>query len=87
MDAQQKDNCEGIPEKALAAKIVLFVSFCIECYKARHGISGQSAAALFQRYGVEKYLYEEYDTLHSFGEGQILDYIERFMEVRKEAAP
>ena len=68
------------------ARVVSFVSFCLECYKTRHGLSGQAAAALFQRYGVEKYLSSEFDVLHSFGERQILDYIERFIEVRKESA-
>ena len=67
------------------AKVLSFVSFCLECYKVRHGMSGLAAAALFQRYGVEKYLCEEYDVLHSFGERQILDYIERFIDVRKRA--
>ena len=60
-----------------------FVAFCIECYKARHGLSGAAAAELFRRYGVEQYLFEEYDVLHSFGERQILDDIERFIEIRK----
>ena len=67
-------------------KVMSFVSFCLECYKARHNMSGRTTAALFQRYGVEKYLCEEYDVLHAFGERQILDYIERFIEVRTEAA-
>ena len=37
-------------------------------------------------YGVEKYLYEEYDILHSFGERQIVAYIDEFLSVRKEPA-
>ena len=65
-------------------KIVTFVAFCIECYKAIHGISGHEVADLFRKYGVEKYLYAEYDILHSFGERQIVDDIERFIEVRKD---
>ena len=64
-------------------KVLSFVAFCLECYKARHGLSGRAAAELFQRHGVEKYLREEYDVLHSFGERQILDYVERFLEVRQ----
>jgi len=68
------------------AKIVTFVAFCIECYKAIHGISGREVAGLFRRYGVEKYLYEEYDMLHSFGERQIVAYIDEFISVRKGRA-
>ena len=67
-------------------KIVTFVAFCIECYKTIHGISGREVADLFRKYGVEKYLYEEYDILHSFGERQIVAYIDEFMSVRKEPA-
>ena len=65
-------------------KIVTFVAFCIECYKTVHGISGHETADLFHKYGVEKYLYEEYDILHYFGGRQIVDDIERFIEVRKD---
>ncbi len=65
-------------------KIVTFVAFCIECYKTIHGIGGREAADLFRKYGVEKYLYGEYDVLHSFGERQIVSYIDEFISVRKE---
>ena len=67
-------------------KIVTFVAFCIECYKAIHGLSGHEVADMFRKYGVEKYLYEEYDILHSFGERQIVAYIDEFMSVRKDSA-
>lgn len=67
-------------------KNVTFVAFCIECYKTIHGISGHEVADLFREYGVEKYLYEEYDILHSFGERQIVAYIDEFLSVRKEPA-
>lgn len=80
-DGIQPVGCEGHDEKVMP-----FVSFCLECYKARHGMSGRETAELFRRHGVEKYLCEEYDVMHSFGERQILDYVERFIEVRKEAA-
>ncbi len=66
------------------AKILSFVAFCIECYKTHKGISGEEAAAVFSRYGVERYLYEEYDVLHSMGESMILEYIERFIAVREK---
>ena len=80
-DGIQAIGCEGHDEK-----IMTFVSFCLECYKARHGMTGRETAELFRRHGVEKYLCEEYDVLHSFGERQVLDYIERFVEVRKGAS-
>lgn len=76
--SSKTDNCT-------TDNVLPFVSFCLECYKARHGISGSEAAARFARHGVGNYLREEYDVLHSFGERQILEYIDRFIEVRKEA--
>ena len=65
-------------------KILAFVAFCMECYKAKHGLSGEKVAELFRCYGVDRYLFEEYEVLHSMGEAKILDYIERFVDVRKE---
>ena len=63
---------------------VAFVAFCLESYKTRHGLSGVGAAQIFSRYGVGEYLLDGYDILHSFGERQILDDIDRFIEVRKQ---
>ena len=68
-----------------STKILAFVAFCIECYKAKHGIAGEKAAELFCRYGVDRYLFEEYEILHTMSEAKIIDYIERFVDVRKEA--
>ncbi len=65
------------------AKILSFVAFCIECYKRQKGISGEEAAAVFRRFGVERYLYEEYDVLHSMSEAMVLDYVNRFIAVRE----
>ena len=82
------DNTHGGRASAVVSAAAMpFVSFCLECYKARHGLTGGEVAALFRQYGVEKYLYDEYDILHSFGERQILDYIDRFIDVRKETKP
>ena len=66
-------------------KILAFVAFGVECYKAKHGLTGEQAAELFHRYGVDRYLFEEYEVLHSMSGDMILDYIERFIDVRKEA--
>lgn len=65
-------------------KILAFVAFCMECYKAKHRLSGEKVAELFHCYGLDRYLFEEYEVLHSMGEAKILDYIERFVDVRKE---
>lgn len=64
------------------AKIVAFVAFCVEAYKAANGIGGDEASALFAKYGLDVYLYEEYDVLHTMGIDAVLKDINRFLEVR-----
>jgi hypothetical protein len=66
------------------AKKLAFVAFYLECYKRRHQLSGEKSAELFCHYGLDRYLYEEYDILHSMGESTILDYVERYIDVRKD---
>ena len=73
------------PRNAHMTRVELdFVAFCLESYKSRHALSGDETAKIFCRYGVGDYLLEGYDILHSFGERQILDDIDRFIEVRKQ---
>lgn len=72
------------PGDARITRLALdFVAFCLESYKSRHGLSGEEGAGIFRRYGVGDYLLEGYDILHSFGERQVLDDIDRFIEVRR----
>ena len=64
-------------------KIYAFVAFGIESYKHANRLSGADAAQVFARYGVDKYLRDEYDILHTMGQRELLDDINRFIEVRK----
>ena len=85
----RKDTCRAEAEwQRLRTRVkdaaVTFVAFCLESYKTRYALSGDEAARIFGRYGVGDYLLEGYDILHSFGERQILDDIDRFIEVRKQ---
>ena len=63
-------------------KILAFVAFGIECYKKRKNLEGGDAAELFRRYGVDAYLHDEYEVLHTMGEAELLDDIDRFIKVR-----
>lgn len=56
--------------------ILFFVAFCIEGYKNKHGLSGEDASALFDRYGIKEYLSKHYDILHTQGMPWILEEIE-----------
>ena len=64
-------------------KIYAFVAFGVESYKQANGLSGAEAAQKFARYGVDEYLRDEYDVLHTLGQRELLDDINRFIEVRK----
>ena len=64
------------------AKIIAFVAFCVESYKVAKNHSGESVSSLFSRFGVDRYLYEEYDVLHTMGIEAILADIDRYLEVR-----
>ena len=71
------DKRTGAEEK------LLFVSFCIEEYKARHGMTGEEVVKRFEKYGVTDYLMAGFDVLHTLGRNMILDDIEGFIETRK----
>ena len=60
-----------------------FLSFCVEAYKMRHGMSGDDALALFDRKGVTSYLTEHYDVLHTQGKEWLVDDIDQFIQNRK----
>ena len=62
---------------------LLFASFCIEEYKARHGMTGEEVVKLFEKYGVTDYLMTGFDVLHTLGRNMILDDIDKFIEARR----
>ena len=62
---------------------LLFTSFCIEEYKAQHGMTGEEVVKLFEKYGVADYLMAGFDVLHTLGRNMILDDIDKFIEARR----
>ena len=62
---------------------LLFVSFCIEEYKALHGMTGEEVVKLFEKYGVTDFLMDGFDVLHTLGRNMILDDIDKFIEARR----
>ena len=61
------------------AKLLEFLSFCVEMYAARKSISGRSVYALFDRTGVLDYLERNYEPLHTQGFNYILSTVDDFM--------
>jgi len=63
--------------------ISFFISFCIEQYKNKKGVSGESVVKLFDQYGVLEYLSNHYEFLHTQSHHWILDDIDQFIAVRQ----
>lgn len=61
-----------------------FLSFCIEAYKMKLGVSGAKIAEYFEDNGVLDFLLKNYDLLHTIGKEQLLEEIERFLKNRRQ---
>ena len=59
-----------------------FLSFAIEAYKTKLGVSGAKVAEYFDETGTLDFLLENYDLLHTIGKEQLLSEIERFLRKR-----
>ena len=60
-----------------------FISFCIEAYKMKLGVSGAKVAEYFEEMGLLDFLLENYDLLHTLGKAQLFDEIKRFLDKRE----
>ncbi len=59
-----------------------FLSFAVEAYKTKLGVSGTKVAEYFDETGTLDFLLENYDLLHTIGKEQLLSEIERFLRKR-----
>ena len=60
-----------------------FISFCIEAYKMKLGVSGAKVAEYFDEMGLLDFLLENYDLLHTLSKEQLLDEMKRFLAKRE----
>lgn len=60
-----------------------FYTYCLENYAIRKHISGMRAWVLFKESGVDEYVIDNYDLLHTQGMDYILDDIQRFINRRR----
>ena len=61
-----------------------FLTYTMESYARSKGISGLQALALFKDSGVDIYLLEHYDLLHTQGTGYVIDEVQRLIDRRKK---
>ena len=67
------------------AKVVEFISFCIEMFAKVKNLSGDRVASIFESCGAIDYLDSGYDILHTQGEGWLVAEMEEFLKERKVA--
>ena len=70
-------------DRAESHNVVVFLTFCAENYAKRHNMTSLEAYALFRRYGVDEYLVNGFDMLHTQGEDMIMQDIDIFINNRK----
>ena len=64
--------------------IAYFLSFCIEQYKVKQGLSGEDTMNLFENYNVLSYLSDNFEVLHTQGRQWLMEEIEDYITKRKE---
>lgn len=63
--------------------IAYFISFCIEMYKNRKGMSADEVIGLFDKYSIIEYLAENFEVLHTQSHYWILEEIDETIQKRK----
>ena len=64
--------------------IAYFLSFCIEQYKRHISTSGSDVMSLFVQYGVDQYLIDNFDILHTQSYQWLMEEIDEFIKRAKE---
>lgn len=70
-------------ERVVTKEEFEFYAYCLEKYAFAKGITGLQALALLKRYGVDGFLIDHFDLLHTQGTGYVIDEIDRFIQRRK----
>ena len=64
--------------------IAYFLSFCIEQYKKHMGASGNDVMSLFEQYGVDRYLTDNFEILHTQSKQWLMEEIDEYIKRAKE---
>lgn len=59
---------------------IFFVSWIIEAYKRKHNLPGNEVVMLFNQHGINEWLIENYDALHSVSSAYVIEEIESIIE-------
>ena len=61
-----------------------FLVYCIEMYKNAHNLSGLKTQELFSKVKADKYILDNFDSLHTTGLEYTLDDIQAFIETQRK---
>lgn len=78
------ERVEKQQSKTISRPAFEFFVYVLEKYAIYKGIGGLQVYALFKEYGVDSFLVDHYDLLHTQGTGYVLDEIERFIQKRRK---
>ncbi|MBD5246083.1 MAG: DUF3791 domain-containing protein [Barnesiella sp.] len=67
-------------ERSHEDDVAYFIAFCIELYKNGHSKNGAETSALFEKYGIMKFLQDNFEVLHTQSPEWILDEINDLIE-------
>ena len=71
-------------QREVSNEVFEFYTFCLENYAISRRISGMRTWVLFKETGVDDYLIDNYDLLHTQGLDFIMDDIQRFINKRNK---
>ena len=77
-ESARKDDCRFVKPEEFG-----FYTYTLEKYALAKGLTGLQALARLKRYGVDDFLLDHYDLLHTQGTGYVIDEIDRFIQRRK----
>ena len=77
-EKRRKTASKGVEFRAFE-----FYVYCLEQFAKRTGLTSLQVMALFDRYGADDYILDNYDLLHTQGIGLVLDDVEHFIDNRR----
>jgi hypothetical protein len=60
-----------------------FLVYCVEIYKTAYKINGKQVMKLFNKYGINEYIINCYDALHTTGPEYIIEDISELLEEKE----
>jgi hypothetical protein len=62
---------------------IKFLVYCLEIYKTANKTNGRQVMRLFNQYGIDEYIVNCYDALHTTGPEYIINDISELLEEKK----